>query len=107
MLGLEGLGVTWDRAGALNGLGVAAWYGMWSLVALGAYGQDKGAARRGDRRTAETRLILLGWLGGWPGAWLAQRYFHHKTRKPGFQARFWLSVAGHGLGWAAWFLWRR
>ena len=107
MLGLEGLGVTWDRAGALNALLATPDPDLWGRVARGAIGGDRGAARRGDGRTAETRLILLGWLGGWPGAWLAQRYFHHKTRKPGFQARFWLSVAGHGLGWAAWFLWRR
>ncbi len=104
MLGGEG-GLAPGQGVAL-GLAVAAWYGMWSLVALGAYAQDKGAARRGARRWSETRLILLGWLGGWPGAWLAQRYCHHKTRKPGFQARFWLSVVGHLLGWGAWLWWR-
>ena len=63
-----------------------------SAIAFGAYAIDKAAARSGDRRVAETSLILLGMLGGWPGAILAQQLLRHKTAKPSFRAVFWASV---------------
>ena len=59
-----------------------------NLCAVALYAWDKHAARRGTRRVPEARLHLLALLGGWPGAWLAQRLFRHKTRKAAFQYRF-------------------
>ena len=61
-----------------------------ALAALNAftallYGLDKIAARNGRRRIPENILHLLALLGGWPGAAVAQRLFHHKTGKRAFQ----------------------
>ncbi|TFW08951.1 DUF1294 domain-containing protein [Oxalobacteraceae bacterium OM1] len=74
-----------------------AWYAAASLAAFAAYGFDKSAARRAAhgnaRRTPERTLHLLGVLGGWPGALLAQQVFRHKTQKTSFLALFWLTVA--------------
>ena len=67
-------------------------YGVASLLAFGAYGQDKWAARTGRWRTSEDTLHLLSFLGGWPGALLAQRVFRHKSSKRSFQGRFWRTV---------------
>lgn len=63
-----------------------------SAVTFGAYAIDKSAARLKQRRVAETSLILLGMLGGWPGAILAQQLLRHKTTKESFRAVFWTSV---------------
>lgn len=38
---------------------------------------------------------LLALIGGWPGALLAQRLYHHKTKKPSFRFVFWLTVLGN------------
>ena len=67
-------------------------YGGLSLIAFIAYGWDKRAARCADRRTPEVFLHLLALLGGWPGAWLGQVWWRHKSRKPAFRWRFWLTV---------------
>lgn len=34
-------------------------------------------------------------IGGWPGAFVAQRRLRHKCSKPGYQAIFWLIVLMH------------
>jgi uncharacterized membrane protein YsdA (DUF1294 family) len=63
-----------------------------SALTFGSYAIDKSAARLRQRRVAETSLILLGMLGGWPGAILAQQLLRHKTAKRSFRAVFWVSV---------------
>jgi len=62
-----------------------------SVVTFVVYARDKSAAQRGARRTPEFVLHLLGAFGGWPGAFVAQRVVHHKTRKLGFQILFWMT----------------
>lgn len=74
-------------------LGVLILYLAASAAAVIAYGLDKSAAQTGRWRTAESTLHVLGLIGGWPGALIAQRLFHHKSRKPSFQAAFLTSVA--------------
>ncbi|MBM7503449.1 DUF1294 domain-containing protein [Agromyces aurantiacus] len=69
-----------------------AWVLAASLVAFVAYGLDKSAARRGGARISEQTLLLLGLIGGWPGAVAAQQLFRHKTRKRSFRRAFWASV---------------
>ena len=71
---------------------VVGFYLVASIVAFAFYAADKSAARAGRRRTPENTLILLGLIGGWPGALVAQQTLRHKTRKTGFLAAFWLSV---------------
>jgi uncharacterized membrane protein YsdA (DUF1294 family) len=80
------LGLTWW---------LPAWYLAASVVALLAYGVDKAAARRGTMRISEQTLLLLGIIGGWPGAVVAQQLFRHKTRKRSFRRAFWGSVAAN------------
>ena len=57
-----------------------------------AYWKDKRAAMRGDWRTPEAELHTLELLGGWSGALLAQKLFHHKTKKRSYQSIFWLML---------------
>ena len=71
---------------------VVGFYLVASVVAFAFYAADKSAARAGRRRTPESTLILLGLIGGWPGAFIAQQTLRHKTRKTGFLAAFWLSA---------------
>ncbi len=46
-------------------------------------------------RTNEQTLHLCSLFGGWPGALIAQRLFHHKSKKLSFQTLFWLIVVVH------------
>lgn len=72
---------------------VAVAYLASSLVCFVAYAADKYAARAGGWRTRESTLLLLGLVGGWPGALLAQQFMRHKSVKASFRAAFWLTVA--------------
>ena len=67
-------------------------YMVASAVTMIVYALDKNAAVKGRWRTKESTLHLLALAGGWPGAWIAQRLFRHKTRKGSFIVAFWLSV---------------
>ena len=66
-----------------------------SAVCFAAYALDKRASRTGRRRTPERTLLMLGLAGGWPGAFLAQRWLRHKSSKRAFQTKFWLTVVLH------------
>lgn len=74
---------------------VPAWYAVASVVAWSLYASDKRRAREGRWRVKETTLHLVEMLGGWPGAFLAQRKFRHKTVKRSFQSGFWFAVVLH------------
>ncbi|MFI4876250.1 MAG: DUF1294 domain-containing protein [Blastopirellula sp. JB062] len=79
------------------GLGRISWwviggYVVMSLAAFVTYGWDKSAAQRGKWRTAESTLLVMGLVGGWPGALAAQRYWRHKTSKRKFLIEFWGTV---------------
>ena len=63
-----------------------------NLLTFALYYFDKRAAIRGTRRTPENTLHILSAFGGWPGAFLAQRIFRHKSGKTGFQVVFWITV---------------
>ena len=69
--------------------------GVMSLSSFVAYGWDKWRAIHGGRRIPEQTLHVLALLGGWPGAWWAQRQFRHKTQKISFRIVFWLVVVLH------------
>ena len=75
------------------------WAGTYGLVISAltywAYARDKRLAQEGEWRISEARLHLWELLGGWPGAWIAQRRLRHKCSKSGYQFVFWLIVLGH------------
>ena len=84
-------------------LGWGAWKGRLPTVALAglaainaatfvAYWIDKRAAQASERRTPEATLHLLELLGGWPAAWLAQRFLRHKSRKESYRFVFLAAV---------------
>ncbi len=77
---------------------VLAGYIIASLVAFGVYAWDKASAQVGRWRTTESTLLLIGLLGGWPGAAFAQQAFRHKSRKVSFQVSFWLTVIVNCVG---------
>lgn len=80
-------------------------YAALSLLTLLVYAWDKAAARRCAWRVRESTLHGLALLGGWPGAWLAQAWLRHKSRKQPFRTWFWLTVAAN-LAVLALLLWR-
>lgn len=73
-------------------LAIFSLYLALSMLTFAVYALDKNAARQQAWRTPENILHLLSLSGGWMGALLAQRYLHHKSRKPSFQLIFWLTV---------------
>jgi uncharacterized membrane protein YsdA (DUF1294 family) len=83
-------------------------YVIASAATFCAYGLDKWLAVRSRRpgsrpfRIAEQTLHLMELLCGWPGAFVAQRLFHHKTSKGRFMAHYWAIVAVHIAGWSVW-----
>ena len=78
-----------------------------SAMAFVLYRLEKLRAIKKQPRISEKTLHLLSMLGGWPGAHLAQRLFHHKTLKARFRLVFWLTVAVHLtiIGWGIWSGW--
>lgn len=63
-----------------------------SVVAFFAYAFDKLAAQKNRWRTQENTLHLFAFIGGWPGALVAQRLLRHKSKKTSFQTVFWGTV---------------
>ncbi|MDO6568842.1 cold shock and DUF1294 domain-containing protein [Alteromonas sp. 1_MG-2023] len=68
-------------------------YATVSFITFLTYAFDKSAARNNRRRVPESRLHFLSLLGGWPGAYLAQRKLRHKSVKIAFKQVFWVTVA--------------
>jgi uncharacterized membrane protein YsdA (DUF1294 family) len=68
-----------------------------SLCTFYFHRRDKRRAELGAQRTPESTLHLLELLGGWPGAFLAQRCYRHKTSKLSYQIVFWLIIGLHEL----------
>lgn len=78
-------------------------YGLLSAVSFLMYGEDKSAAKQSRWRTPEATLHVLALLGGWPGALIARRFFHHKTTKQPFRTIFWITVTVNCVA-LAWFM---
>lgn len=77
---------------------MTAWAGYAltiSLLTFGMYWHDKNRARRGEWRVPEIWLHILEAIGGWAGAFLAQRKYRHKTAKFSYQFVFWSIVAAY------------
>lgn len=78
---------------------IATWAGVVAVAMSGLtywiYAVDKRRAEEGMWRVSEANLHLLELLGGWPGAFLAQRQLRHKCSKGSYQMVFWLIVLGY------------
>jgi len=72
-------------------------YVFVSLITFSVYGFDKDSAVQGTRRVSESTLHLLEFLGGWPGALVAQVYYRHKTIKASFQTDYLIAVIANLL----------
>ena len=75
--------VPWTIAGIYLGL---------SILTFALYAADKRAAQKNRWRTPENTLLIVGLVGGWPGAAVAQQVLRHKTKKLSFRTRFWTTV---------------
>ena len=75
------------------------WVGAYALaigaVSYGSYALDKRRARAKEWRISEAGLHVTELLGGWTGAFLAQRRLRHKVSKKGYQLVFWLIVLAY------------
>lgn len=70
-------------------------FAVVSLITYVLYLVDKQRAQAGAWRTRESTLHFFELIGGWPGAFLAQRHLRHKIRKVSYQIVFWLIVVAH------------
>lgn len=86
-LALYRSGVDWRWAGGYAVLVSAASYTSYAV--------DKRRARQQEWRISEAVLHVTELLGGWPGAFLAQRRLRHKVSKRGYQLAFWLIVLAY------------
>ncbi len=71
---------------------VLATVAVLSLAGFSLATHDKRRARSGGRRVPEQRLLLVAFLGGWPGLLLAFLAVRHKTRKGRFLVPFLLAA---------------
>jgi len=67
-------------------------YLLLSLVTFLMYWRDKNKARKDEWRISESKLHFLSLIGGWPGALIAQRVLHHKSRKTSFLTLHYFTV---------------
>jgi uncharacterized membrane protein YsdA (DUF1294 family)/cold shock CspA family protein len=76
-------------------------YLVASVFTFLVYAKDKWAARTDRWRTKESTLHTLAFVGGWPGALIAQQVLRHKSRKNAFQFMFWTTVVLNcvAFGW--------
>lgn len=70
--------VGWAHWGLFVGV-----YGL-SLVAFLLFATDKSRAEDGKQRISEMALLVVSFLGGWPGGLLAMATQGHKTSKGSF-----------------------
>lgn len=85
----------WQLAGMVPWRALLGYAAGISVATFVVYRHDKKRAQSSGWRTPESTLHLLELLGGWPGAFVAQRWLRHKTAKRSFQVSFWLIVGLH------------
>lgn len=76
-------------------------YIVMSLVTFITYAIDKSSAQNGGWRTRESTLHFFALIGGWPGAFYAQKKLRHKSIKKEFQNIYWVTVIVNVVG----FIW--
>jgi len=71
---------------------VAGVYLVASVLAFVVYALDKSAAVADRWRIPESTLLMVGLVGGWPGAIVSQQVLRHKSSKASFRSAFWGTV---------------
>jgi uncharacterized membrane protein YsdA (DUF1294 family)/cold shock CspA family protein len=87
-LSVLGVSVAWSALPPI----ILGLYLIASLITFFMYAVDKSAAKRAGRRTPESTLHLLSFIGGWPGGLIAQQTLRHKSQKKSFRTTFWITV---------------
>lgn len=82
---------------------LAVYYAIINILTIALYNYDKNRARTGLWRINESRLHFCELAGGWPAAFIAQRWLRHKIRKRCYQVVFWVIVAVHEAVWCGLF----
>ena len=80
-------------------------YVTLSILTMFLYGTDKANAATHKWRVPELYFHLLEFMGGWPGALIAQSDFRHKTRQSMYLWILHGIVAIHVMGWIIYFYW--
>lgn len=86
-LGLGGAVLTGQLSAIIIGL-----YFLFSFITFALYAIDKSAAQKGLWRKPESTLHFFSLIGGWPGAYCAQRLLRHKSSKEKFKRVFGITV---------------
>lgn len=92
LAGLLALPVIAVQRSSLDWRWAAGYAGLISAFSYMTHALDKRRAREKDWRISEAGLHLTELLGGWPGAFIAQRRLRHKVSKGSYQAVFWIIV---------------
>jgi len=79
-------------------------YPVMSFLTFTLYADDKSRAKQRRWRVSERTLHLCEFMGGWLGAFIAQRRLRHKSSKVSYQIVFWVIVAIHIIFWLDWLL---
>ena len=66
---------------------ILGYFLVLNILTFVVYGLDKRSARIGERRVPENVLLFLAFVGGTPAAYVARKYFRHKTIKRPFITR--------------------
>ncbi len=83
---------------------VMTYFIIINVIAFLMYGIDKAKAAAGSWRISEATLICIAVLGGFIGAWIGMKVWHHKTQKLKFQVFIplitiaWIAVALYFMG---------
>ncbi|MBD1864379.1 DUF1294 domain-containing protein [Trichocoleus desertorum] len=78
-------------------------YPLMSGITFALYADDKSRAQQGRWRIPEKTLHLCELMGGWLGAFIAQRKLRHKSIKVSYQSTFCAITAVHLCFWLYWF----
>lgn len=74
---------------------MVGWYMAINIATFAMYAHDKNSAQNGGWRVQESSLHKLSLLGGWVGASVAHKTLRHKSQKPEFRQRYYLTVVGN------------
>jgi uncharacterized membrane protein YsdA (DUF1294 family)/cold shock CspA family protein len=72
-------------------------YIMASSLAFVFYKRDRAMAETHQRKLPENTLHLWSLIGGWPGAALAQKLAHPRSRRRSFQIVYWITIVLNGI----------